>query len=188
MATTTEPSKTEVLSKKVRFSYSNVWEPKAFGNNPKKKYSVTLLIPKSDKQGVKILKDAFDAAYAQGVADKFKGKKPKQEKLCWKDGDVDKEDGDANYAGHFYVAASSDMKPHILDAAKKEIMIQSEFYSGCYGRALVNFYPWVFEGVPGVSCGLNAVQKLEDGDAFSSRPSLEDAAKAFGADDDDSLI
>ena len=45
---------TKVITGKVRFSYVNVWEPKSVnGSDPK--YSVSLIIPKSDTETLKRL-------------------------------------------------------------------------------------------------------------------------------------
>ena len=54
-----------------RWSYANVWEPKSInGGTPK--YSVSLIIPKSDTQTVAKIKAAIEAAYNEGQS-KLKG-------------------------------------------------------------------------------------------------------------------
>ena len=54
-----------------RWSYANVWEPKSInGGTPK--YSVSLIIPKSDTRTVAKIKAAIEAAYQEGQA-KLKG-------------------------------------------------------------------------------------------------------------------
>ena len=54
-----------------RWSYANVWEPKSInGGTPK--YSVSLIIPKSDTVTVAKVKAAIEAAYKEGEA-KLKG-------------------------------------------------------------------------------------------------------------------
>ena len=54
-----------------RWSYANVWEPKSFnGGTPK--YSVSLIIPKSDTKTVAKIKAAIEAAYKEGES-KLKG-------------------------------------------------------------------------------------------------------------------
>lgn len=56
---------------KTRWSYANVWEPKSInGGTPK--YSVSLIIPKSDTATVGKIKDAIKAAYEEGQS-KLKG-------------------------------------------------------------------------------------------------------------------
>ena len=50
-----------ITGKSTRWSYANVWEPKAInGGTPK--YSVSLIIPKSDVATVQKIKDAIQAA------------------------------------------------------------------------------------------------------------------------------
>ena len=54
-----------------RWSYANVWEPKSI-NDGTPKYSVALLIPKSDTVTLEKIKKAIEAAYTEG-AGKLKG-------------------------------------------------------------------------------------------------------------------
>lgn len=54
-----------------RWSYANVWEPKSI-NGGAAKYSVSLIIPKSDTKTVAKIKAAIEAAYQEGQA-KLKG-------------------------------------------------------------------------------------------------------------------
>ena len=54
-----------------RWSYANVWEPKSInGGTPK--YSVSLIIPKSDTKTLAKIKAAIEAAYKEGEG-KLKG-------------------------------------------------------------------------------------------------------------------
>lgn len=54
-----------------RWSYANVWEPKSInGGTPK--YSVSLIIPKSDTKTVAKTEAAIEAAYKEGEG-KLKG-------------------------------------------------------------------------------------------------------------------
>ena len=77
-------------------------------------------------------------------------------------------------------------KPGIIDAAKKAITDEDEFYSGCYGRASLNFFPYNASGNKGVAAGLNNLQKIKDGDPLSGRQSAEaDFDDDFGVEDDD---
>ena len=50
-----------------RWSYANVWEPKSInGGTPK--YSVSLIIPKSDTKTIAKIEAAIEAAYKEGEA------------------------------------------------------------------------------------------------------------------------
>lgn len=176
MATTTK-----VIIPGVRFSYAHVFEPTSVEEGGKKKYSVSIIIPKKDKKTLKAIEEAIQLAFEQGVTSKFGGKKPATWKNPLRDGDVDRPDDEA-YEDSMFINASSDRKPGIVDADVNEILDREEFYSGCYGRASVNFYPFNFSGSKGVAAGLQNLQKLDDGDRLSGGAS---AAEDFGKDDDD---
>ena len=49
-----------------RFSYANLWEAKAMDENSKPKYSVSLIIPKSDTKTIEKIRAAIQAAYEEG--------------------------------------------------------------------------------------------------------------------------
>ena len=85
-------SKTKVVTGTVRLSYANVWEPKSI-NGGAEKYSVSLIIPKSDKKTIAAINAAVDAAIEEGLA-KFGGKKPNKAaiKLPLRDGDTERDD------------------------------------------------------------------------------------------------
>ena len=125
------------------------------------KYSVSILIPKSDKETVERFKKAFeDTKVANAVV--WGGSVPKVLKGGLRDGDAEKDD--PAYANSFFVNANSANKPGVVDADMNAIIDPSEFYSGCYGRASVTLYPYNASGSKGIAVGLNNVQKTEDGD------------------------
>ncbi len=173
-------SETKVITGKVRFSYAHVYEPTAIDENSEKKYSVSIIIPKDDKKTIKKIEDAVKAAIEAGKG-KWGGKVPKKLKLPLRDGDQERED-DENYENSFFINASSTRKPGIVDANLDEIMDKDDFYSGCYGRASINFYAFSVAGNNGVAAGLNNLQKLEDGDRLGG--SAASAEEDFGSDDD----
>lgn len=155
-------SSTKVITGKVRFSYANVFEPRAISEDQKAKYSVSIIIPKKDKKTIAKIEAAIKTAAEEGKA-KFGGKVPKKYKQPLRDGDEDREDDDA-YADSVFINANSLNKPGLVDESLDPIMDKEEFYSGCYGRASVNFYAYNVSGNIGVACGLNNLQKLEDGE------------------------
>ena len=155
-------AKVKVVTGKVRFSYANVFQPKASVEGGTPKYSVSLIIPKSDTETVNKLKKAFDECKT-GSAGYFGGKVPPMLKGGLRDGDVEKPD-DAAYTNSYFINANSAQKPGVVDADMQGIIDPSEFYSGCYGRASITFYPYNAQGSKGIACGLNNEQKLEDGE------------------------
>jgi hypothetical protein len=62
---------TKVITGECRLSYANLWEPKSInGGTPK--YSVSLIIPKSDEKTIAKIQAAIEATYREGEA-KLKG-------------------------------------------------------------------------------------------------------------------
>lgn len=132
-------SKTKVITgKNTRLSYFHGWEPTSINGGPER-YSVSVLIPKDDKETVKAINDAVDAAIEEGIA-KFGGKKPNKAaiKLPLRDGDTERED--ETYAGHWFINANSKTAPQIVDKSVKPILDRDEVYSGCYARVSLKFY------------------------------------------------
>ena len=64
MAKFVNPTKV-ITGVNTRWSYANVWDPKSInGGTPK--YSVSLIIPKSDTATINKIKAAIQAAYEEG--------------------------------------------------------------------------------------------------------------------------
>lgn len=177
---------TKVITGKVRFSYVNIFKGRAFQPGQEEKFSICLLIPKNDKDTLTKIKAAIEAAKKQGIADKWGGKLPANLKLPLRDGDAERADEAEEYIGMYFLNANSNQKPGIIDNFKNEILDQTEVYSGCYGRASINFFPYNSNGSKGVAVGLNNIQKLSDGEPLGgARMSAEDD---FGDDfEDDDL-
>ncbi len=175
----------KVVTGKVRFSYVNVFKAKSF-NGGDEKYSVSLLISKDDKATLAKIKAAINEAVEEGISSKWGGKKPANLKLPLRDGDVDRED-DPAYAGCYFINANSTQKPGVVDKDLIEILDADELYSGCYGRASINFYPFAVSGNKGIGVGLNNLQKLADGERLGGgRTSAEnDFADGFADEDED---
>ena len=161
----------KVITGKVRFSYVNVWEPKSI-NGGEPKYSVSIIIPKTDKETLKKINVAIEAAKNAGTA-KFGDKLLNNFKTPLRDGDVDRAEDEA-YAGSYFINANSIMKPGIVDKSVQAITEESQFYSGCYGRASLVFYAYNAEGNKGIACGLQNLQKLEEGEMLSGHSSAEE--------------
>ena len=174
---------TKVVTGIVRLSYANIWEP-ASVNGGTPKYSVSLIIPKSDTKTIAAINAAVDAAIKQGAA-KFGGKIPNKAalKLPLRDGDTERED--EAYKDSYFVNANSTTAPQIVDRAVQPILDRSEVYSGCYARVSVNFYAFNSNGNRGIACGLGNIQKIRDGEPLGGRSS---AAEDFATDLDDDFL
>lgn len=175
-------NKTKVITGKVRFSYLNAWEPKSI-NGGDEKYSVSIIIPKSDTKTINDIKAAIEAAKQEGKA-KFGGKIPANLKLPLRDGDIDRPDDEA-YKSSYFINANSKDKPQIVDKNVKPIMDQGEVYSGCYGRVSITFFAFNQNGNKGIACGLGNLQKLADGEPLSGRSRAEDD---FTSAEDDEFL
>lgn len=132
---------TKVVTGECRFSYANLWEAKAMDENSKPKYSVSLIIPKSDTKTIAKIKAAIEAAYEEGKSKLSNGKSVpslSSIKTPLRDGDTDRPDDEA-YANSYFVNANSITAPGIVDADRQQILTHSEIYSGIYGRASITF-------------------------------------------------
>lgn len=166
-------NKTKVVTGiNIRFSYFNGWEPVSI-NGSKPKYSISVLIPKTDTVTINKINEAIDIAIEEGIA-RFGGKKPNKAtlKLPLRDGDLER-DNDA-YKGHYFINANSINAPQIVDENLNLILDRNEVYSGCYGRVSLNFYAFNSNGNKGIACGLGNVQKLRDGEPLGGRSSAKD--------------
>ena len=169
---------TKVVTGKVRLSFCQLFEPKAIdGGAPK--YSVTLLIPKSDTTTL----GKIQAAMAE-AADRFRQKNgaaalPANPINPLHDGDGVKPSSGEPYGpeckGCYVMAVScgEQQKPVVVDAFGQPITDPGEVYSGCYGRASINFYGYN-NRKKGIGAGLLAIQKLTDGEPFGTVGSADD--------------
>lgn len=184
MANFTNPTKV-ITGPNTRWSYANVWQAKAInGGTPK--FSVSLIIPKSDTATVSKIKAAIQAAYEEGES-KLKGNGKTVPALSalktpLRDGDLERPDDEA-YANAYFVNANSSTAPGIVDADRQPIIDTSEVYSGVYGRASINFYAFNTNGNRGIACGLNNLQKIHDGEPLGGKSRAEDDFADEGDDD-----
>ena len=170
-------SDTMVRIGEVRFSYANVFEPRA-NNNGDPKYSCAVLIPKDNAAAVKLVQDAIAAAQEIGKSSKWGGKIPRPCKTPLRDGDLDRDD--PVYEGHYFINASASTKSKpavkILDGGiLADALDNEDFYSGCYGAAVLNFFPYDSNGNKGIGAGLNVVLKTRDGEKLSGGINADDA-------------
>lgn len=176
-----------ITGSKTRWSYANVWDPKSInGGTPK--YSISLIIPKSDTKTIEKIQAAIQAAYEEGQS-KLKGNGKSVPALSvlktpLRDGDEERPDDEA-YKGSYFINANSSTAPGIVDADRNPILERSEVYSGVYGSASINLYAFNSNGNKGIACGLNNLQKLSDGEPLGGKSRAEDD---FADDDDDDFL
>ena len=176
---------TKCVIGKARASYVHVFKAESIntdGSDPK--YSISLIIPKSDTALVEKIKGCIAAAYKAGVSQKWEGKSPKPWKNPLRDGDDERSDK-PEYVDSYFINASCKTKPGVckkagtkmVDGKKKNIIVdivdEGELYSGCWVFASVNFFAFGAKGNKGIACGLNNVLKVEDGEMLGGRTSSE---------------
>lgn len=175
-----------VVTGEVRLSYAHVWEPNSIqGGKPK--YSVSVIIPKTDIVTISAIEKAVDAAIDAGVG-KFGGKRPDKAslKLPLRDGDIERDD--EAYANSFFVNANSITAPQIVDENVAPILDRAEVYSGCYARVSLSFYAFNTNGNRGIACGLGNIQKIREGEPLGAeRISAESDFGATAAELEDFL-
>ena len=176
-----------ITGKRTRWSYANVWTPKAPNEGATPKFSVSLIIPKSDTVTIEKIKNAIEAAYKEGES-RLKGNGRSVPSLQaihtpLRDGDIERPDDEA-YHNSYFVNANSATAPGIVDADCNPILDHKEVYSGVYGRASINFYAYNNNGAKGIAVGLNNLQKISDGTPLGSKSTPE---SDFGGEDDEFL-
>ena len=180
-----------ITGKRTVMSYLNVNEPKTPLGGGTPKYSVSLIIPKSDTVTVAKIRAAIQAAYDEGQS-KLKGNSkfvPALEdlKTPLRDGDKERK-GDEAYADAYFVNANSTTKPGVVDADRNPILDSSALYSGIIGRASINFYAFNSNGNRGIACGLNNIQKLSDGTPLGGHSRAEDDFADLDDEDDEEFL
>ena len=161
----------KVLTGPVRLSYANIWEPRAPMNGGKPVYSASLIISKDDDKTLRAIKAKIKAMMTNAkVIEKVGGSAnihSKRLRIPLRDGDADRP-GDEAYANSYFinVKASETQRPKIFDRHGNEIIDKAEVYSGCYVRAIIQFYGYNRSGNFGIGAGLVALQKWKDGDAL----------------------
>lgn len=166
-----DPNK--VLTGEVRLSYANLTTPKAPMNNPnaEKKYSVTLLIPKTDTATMADIERSIEAAAQEAVTSIWGGVRPPVIKPIVHDGDGVKQNGTPygpECKGHWVLTASSKNAPQVVGIDNINCQLDPrDIYSGMYARVTIRFFGFDNSGNRGVGCGLGNVLKTRDGEPLA---------------------
>ncbi len=161
-------------------SYPAVFKP-APNPSGQMKFSCSLLISKDDKASVEALRAAVDKAVLRGK-EKWGGKVPKFRYEPIRDGDAELATGektDGIYKNKYFINASGDTAPGVVDKYAKPLLDQSLLYAGCIVRADVNPFPYKNGGNCGVGWGLNNIMLVRDGQRLDGRQNAEDAFAGF---------
>lgn len=170
-----------IVTGEVRFSFVNIFEPKAGQNGGEPKYSITILLPKSDIATKQMIDREIQNELQNGISTKFGGTMPAMPAIPIHDGDGVRPNGEPfgeECRGCWVFTASTKQKPEVVDENRQPVLTQTQVYSGCYGRVSLRFFAYNQAGKKGVGCGLGNVQKLRDGEPLGGRTT---AADDFGS-------
>lgn len=170
-----------------RLSYAHLAKPHAPNDQAEPKYSVSVLIPKTDPN-IAAINTAIDAALQDGVNRGIWATMPDPSAFRYpplRDGDAPTDSGESRgqeYAGHHFISAKNKKPVFLRDQQNAEIPVMladRELYSGCYANVALEFYAYSNSGNKGVTASLLGVQKVKDGEPLGEAgPSAEDL---FGA-------
>ena len=184
MARISDKNNRQVITNELRLSYANLFEPKSI-NGSDEKYSVSLVIPKEDKETLELIQKAIENAKEEGKTSKFGGKVPVGLKMPLRDGDTERDD--EVYKNSYFINANANASnpPGIVDKYGRKIEDSTEVYSGCYAKASITFYAFNSNGNKGIACGLNNIMKVRDGEPLSGHTNaLDDFANDFETTED----
>ena len=173
-------------------SFIKVFEPEA-NLSGDLKYSIQLMIPKTDKKGIAQLEAAIAKAIAKGKDKKWGGKQPKFRYQPLRDGDAELESGektDPTYAGMMFINAACDSKsrPQVVGPNAKPLMDESGLYSGCIVRADLTPFAYLNAGNAGIGWWLNSLMLVRDGKRLDGKLDAVDAFASYTVDEDEDTV
>lgn len=156
-----------IVTGEVRLSYAKLFTPETPQGGGDPVYSVTILIPKTDTATKQAIDNAIQEVANEALASTFGGYMPPNLNASVHDGDGVRPTDGRPYGdeckGCWIISAKSKTKPEVVDENVQPILSPTAVYSGCYGRASLNFYAYNNKRM-GVGIGLGNVQKLRDGE------------------------
>lgn len=175
----------KVLTGEVRLSYCNLTTPRASQQGGEPKFSVTLLIPKTDTTTKADIDAAINAAAQEALTKTWNGARPPVLKVPIHDGDGVRQSGvpfGDECKGHWVITASTKNKPQVvgIDNINCELAL-SDIYSGMYGRVTIRFFGYSNSGNKGIGCGLGNVLKTRDGEPLSGQASAASDFAGIGS-------
>lgn len=175
----------KVLTGECRLSYCNLTTPRAAQQGGEPKYSVTLLIPKTDVATKADIDAAIQAAANEALSKVWNGARPPQLRVPIYDGDGVRPSGvpfGDECKGHWVMIAYTKNKPQVvgIDNINCELA-PSDIYSGMYARVTIRFFGYSNSGNKGIGCGLGNVMKTRDGEALAGSASASVDFAGVGA-------
>lgn len=149
----------KVVTGEVKFAYVIVFDPVYQDDGRQPRYSVSILIPKDDEETISKIEEAINLCKISNMD--LWGSTPLEEiKGGLRDGDTEK--NDEAYDGHWFINATSTIRPGIVDEKLKSIKSPDEFYSGCYGKASITFFPTIAHQ-KSIRCSINNIMRTKFG-------------------------
>jgi hypothetical protein len=176
-----------VVTGKVRLSYVQVFRTTKTNKNGLPKYSVVILLPKSDIATKQRIDAAINAAIDDGVKNPkiWAGIRPQQPNICIHDGDGFKPKDGTPYGPEchgcwVFSASTSIAQPRVVDTSRQPLLDQTRLYSGVYALVSVDFGAYNNDGSKGITAYLNNIMVLDD-KAEPLGGGLSDVDDDFGA-------
>lgn len=168
----------KVLIRNVRLSYEHIYQPSAMDDNSTPKYSAEILIPK-DHPDLPALKRALLEAGAEKFPQAIAPGKPWPMGFtsALKDADKDTDGNGVIIAeknpeakGCYILKTQSTRRPQTVGRRKEQLTeADGVIYSGCYINVSAAFAAYEFGKIKkGVTCYLNGVQFVADGEPFGA--------------------
>ena len=156
---------------------ANLTTPRAVQQGQDAKYSVTLLIPKTDTATKANIDASIEAAAQDAQGKLWSGIRPPVLPTPLHDGDGVRENGTPygpECKGCWVMTASTKNKPQVVHQSDVNTeLAPQDIYSGMYARVTVNFFPYDASGNRGVGCSLGNVCKTRDGEPLGGRANAE---------------
>lgn len=137
----------------------------------KEKYSMTVMVPKSDTETIARIEAAVDKAIEENIGT-FGGKKSGIRRPL-RDGDEKKEDY-PEFDGYMFFSCSTIHRPKVFDMEKQEIIdLEEVIYSGQVINVSVLTFPYNVSGSKGIGMGLQNIQVVGGGERWFDNAGAE---------------
>ncbi len=167
--------------KNVRLSYAHLFMMySGSAENAKPKYQTAILLPKSNSDSYKILRQiAVNAGLTKWTREKLKAGVPDPLKGI-RDGDVFADEKGEAYAGHWFFTVTSQRKPSVVEKRNGKLIPVNDggVVSGDYCDVAIHAYPFDKPESKGVAFGFSAVLLREKGEPLGGSGVSADVAFA----------
>lgn len=168
---------TKVFTGEVRLSYASLTAPRTPKQGGEAKYSVTLLIPKTDVATKANIDASIEAAAQDAVGKLWGGARPPVLPVPVRDGDGVRDNGTPfgpECKDCWVMTASTKNRPQVVHQSDIDTeLAPQDIYSGMYARVTIHFFGYFNSGKKGVGCGLGNVMKTRDGEPLAGGASAE---------------